>query len=264
MTSKTTFEPPPTATKRTPLGRRVLVGVDGSESSMEAARQAAFLIEPDGASIVLSAWRVPHEERPEDARDEAVRAVAEATRAFAGQREPLTRVVPGVSWQELLQEANRQAVTLLAVGSNGVGRLRGIVVGSTTTELIHKAPCSVLIARPAREDFPRRVVVGVDGSPESVAAYTVACDISERSGAELRPLVAHGGEPVDDELVTAIVGYRCEHLGDEPVRALVVASTEVDLVVVGSRGLQGLKSLGSVSERVAHEAHCSTLIVRPG
>jgi nucleotide-binding universal stress UspA family protein len=32
--------------------------------------------------------------------------------------------------------------------------------------------------------------------------------------------------------------------------------------VVGSRGLQGMRSLGSVSERVAHEARCSVLVVR--
>ena len=34
------------------------------------------------------------------------------------------------------------------------------------------------------------------------------------------------------------------------------------LVVVGSRGLHGLAALGSVSERVAHSAACSTLVVR--
>lgn len=48
----------------------------------------------------------------------------------------------------------------------------------------------------------------------------------------------------------------------EPVRALVGASGIVDLVVVGSRGLHGLKALGSVSERVAHEAEGSVLVVR--
>ena len=48
-------------------------------------------------------------------------------------------------------------------------------------------------------------------------------------------------------------------------RALDVLTTEsetADLVVVGSRGLQGLKFLGSVSERVAHQAKCSVLVVR--
>lgn len=45
--------------------------------------------------------------------------------------------------------------------------------------------------------------------------------------------------------------------------ALLEAESEAaDLVVVGSRRLQGLKSLGSVSERVAHRASCSVLVVR--
>ena len=59
-----------------------------------------------------------------------------------------------------------------------------------------------------------------------------------------------------------IAGHRYEKLTDEPVRALVAASADADLLVVGSRGLDGLRALGSVSERVAHRARCSTLIVR--
>jgi nucleotide-binding universal stress UspA family protein len=47
-----------------------------------------------------------------------------------------------------------------------------------------------------------------------------------------------------------------------PVAALVERSRTVDLVVVGSRGLHGVRALGSVSERVAHEAHCTVLVVQ--
>jgi nucleotide-binding universal stress UspA family protein len=47
---------------------------------------------------------------------------------------------------------------------------------------------------------------------------------------------------------------------DAPIEALT--RLETDLLVIGSRGLQGIKSLGSVSERVAHEARCSVLVVR--
>ena len=46
-----------------------------------------------------------------------------------------------------------------------------------------------------------------------------------------------------------------------PVAALVERSRTVDLIVVGSRGVHGVRSLGSVSERVAHQAHCSVLVV---
>jgi nucleotide-binding universal stress UspA family protein len=46
------------------------------------------------------------------------------------------------------------------------------------------------------------------------------------------------------------------------VSRLVEAAMDADLLVVGSRGLHGIKALGSVSERVAHEAKCSVLVVR--
>jgi nucleotide-binding universal stress UspA family protein len=49
-----------------------------------------------------------------------------------------------------------------------------------------------------------------------------------------------------------------------PEEALVAASREVDLVVLGSRNLKGLAALGSVGERVGHHAACSVLVVRSG
>ena len=47
-----------------------------------------------------------------------------------------------------------------------------------------------------------------------------------------------------------------------PVDALVAASRATDLVVLGSRGLHGVSALGRVSERVAHQAASSILVVR--
>ena len=49
------------------------------------------------------------------------------------------------------------------------------------------------------------------------------------------------------------------HLPDD---GLVEASQTVDLLLMGSRGLQGVAALGSTSERVAHRAASSVLIVR--
>ena len=167
-----------------------------------------------------------------------------------------------MAWDVLAQEIEHEDSTLVAVGSHGQGRLRGIVMGSTATEVVHKAPCSVLVARAAGEQFPRRIVVGIDGSRESAAAYAVAQRLAERFGSDVWPVVARGGKEVEKQRVVAIVGDHWENLPDEPVTALVVASVDADLVIVGSRGLQGVKALGSVSERVAHQAHCSTLVVR--
>jgi nucleotide-binding universal stress UspA family protein len=63
-------------------------------------------------------------------------------------------------------------------------------------------------------------------------------------------------------VVDMIVDRQREELLGEPVAALVAAAAGADLLVVGSRGLHGLKALGSVSERVAHEAGSSVLVVR--
>jgi universal stress protein family protein len=120
----------------------------------------------------------------------------------------------------------------------------------------------VLVARQAKNGFPQRILVGVDGSVESAAAYAAARYLAERFDAELHPLVAWGGKGVNERLVAAITVGEHEDHHEAPARALTNAAERADLVVVGSRGLHGLRALGSVSERVAHDAACSALIVR--
>jgi nucleotide-binding universal stress UspA family protein len=250
----------------------VLVGIDGSEEALEAARQAAVLAE--GPMTLLAVYDiakavaggtgpfVPAYYDEDYQRTAAEEALARARDQLEGMVSPTGKVVRDCSWDGLLKEIERDHDTLVALGSHGAGRARGFVVGSTATELIHKSPCSVLVARKAGGQFPTRIVVGVDGSPESAVAYTTARDLAERFAATLSPLVAHGGKGVDERMVGMVVDQHREDSRDKPVDALVSVAGEADLLVVGSRGLHGLRSLGSVSERVAHEAGCSVLIVR--
>lgn len=250
---------------------RVLVGIDGSEESREAARQAATLA--DGSLTLLAAYDiasalvggtglgVPAYYDEDLQRESATAAVQQAQQDVQGASST-GKIVRGLTWDALIDEAERAEDTLIAVGSRGVGRMAGIVMGSVATEIVHKAPCSVLVARKRSGAFPHKIVVGIDGSPQSLAAYAVAKQLAEKFETELIPVLAHGGQQIEGHLVDQFVGHYREELPDEPVTALVAASADADLLIVGSRGLHGIKALGSVSERVAHQARCSVLIVR--
>jgi nucleotide-binding universal stress UspA family protein len=261
--------PPAAAT----IFSRILVGIDGSRESLESVRQAALLEQPGGSLTLVAAWSLAPPLvaplatlPPADADELATRSEAESFLRVAQEQLPTAKtvVVHGVAGPALIDECNRSAATLVAVGSHGISRPVGILVGSTATRLVHDAPCSVLLTRPQRELIPRRIAVGVDGSAESAAAYAVARALADRFDADLNVVVAEGGEVLDPAAVSLIAGDGFRVIPEEPVPVLVAASADADLLVLGSRGLHGLKALGSVSERVAHRAACSTLIVRTG
>jgi nucleotide-binding universal stress UspA family protein len=251
----------------------ILVGIDGSQQSLEAARQAALLQDPDGQLTLFSAWEIAPvlggtgSHVPYYLDDDVQRSAAEnslaAARDYIAPYTPATgKLARGTPIAQLLEEIERDQDTLVAVGSSGTGRLLGIVEGSVATTIIHRSPCSVLVARPAKNGFPRRIVVGVDGSVESAAAYAAARYLAERFDAELHALVAWGGKGVNERLVTVITEGEHDDRHEAPAEALTDAAKRADLIVVGSRGLHGLPALGSVSERVAHTAACSALVVR--
>ena len=253
---------------------RILVGIDGSQSALEAARQAALLQDVDGQLTLLSVWDVlpsavggPHTESRYDVEEALQRTSAEnALDAACDYVAPYTaaigKLVRGSPVEELLHEIERDETTLVSIGSSGTGRLIGIAEGAVTTELVHRSSCSVLVSRPLQSGFPRTILVGVDGSVGSARAYAAARYLAERFDAELHALVAWGGKGVNERLIAAITDGEHDDSREGPARALIDASERADLVVVGSRGLHGPRSLGSVSERVAHGARCSALVVR--
>jgi nucleotide-binding universal stress UspA family protein len=241
----------------------ILVGVDGTKEAFDACRQAGRLAEA-GASIE-AATVVPLPPAAGELSDELERtadSVLEAASRILGPRAHVRRL-HGLVVQELLAEAASFDATLLAVGSHGHRRLGEILLGGAAGELLHQAPCSVLFARPAPNTatFPREIVVGVDGSPPANAACEVAAGLAARLHGRIRCVVALEGNGVDLDDVRR--NHReVEPVTKPPVAALVEASRDADLLVVGSRGLHGLRALGSVSERVAHQAACSVLVVR--
>ena len=250
---------------------RVVCGVDQSAAGEVAARLAARVTAPDGvltlatvadpALALHAGWAgtALAEELRHDAERALARGAAEAAPAHAAE----TLLLDGDPVDALLEELRLVDATLAVVGTHGLARAVGLALGSVATRLLHEAPCSVLVARePHGERWPRSIVVGVDGSAESAAALAVARELAERFDATLRPVVAAGESDVD--LVEAFRATPdLEKLHDKAVAELCALSADTDLLVLGSRGLKGLRALGSISERVAHGARCPVLVVRP-
>lgn len=172
------------------------------------------------------------------------------------------RVLEGRPGPTLIEEAIRQTGDLLVVGSHGHSRRRGIMLGSVASLAAHQGPCPVLIARPTEASaFPIGIVVGVDGSDEGWEAWRVATDIADQCAVQARAIM------VADAKDGAVARVR-ERLPDvqllkgHAATTLAQATSPGELLIVGARGLGGVLALGSVSERVAHKAHSSVLIVR--
>lgn len=266
---------------------RILVGTDGSQRAEEAVRQAARLAAATGAALDVAFVLDTHH-----LHDAALEREAEAALSRAGvvaRRHGVAaavRVRGGDPGHVLLSEAEGHGTDLVCVGPDA-GLLGGAIrVGRVAAHVLRNAHCSVLLAREAGPDFPRRIRCGVDGSEGSGATAGFAAAVAIATGAELRLQhvipVFRGGDtewtlaPDEEspaELAPAVEAARTR--GAEPVREMAMGRPEhtivetarrdgVDLIVVGHRGPSGLAKilLGSVSEHVAQHARCSVLVAR--
>ena len=280
------------------MARTVVVGVEGTGSSHDAVIWAARAAgsRRDELEIVY-AIGVPNADMDllyDDGVNQGAESLlrAESARALAAApgitvRTTLSRSTPG----KALTEASEHAA-LVVVGSHPHGVLGRVFAGSLSYQVAAGAHCPALVVPLGVGDAGSGVVVGSDGSPDSVAAVALAAVEADRLGQELT--VVHAWQsPVTYLSVDVVIGFHDEiteeresvllaesvaGLGErfpdlvihralvheQPAQALLDAADGARLLVVGSRGLQGVARmlLGSVSHTVVQHAPCPVLVVR--
>lgn len=232
-------------------------------------------------------------------RQDGERVLAEARRLVTTVDKDLVlgSDMPTETPAPLLIERSRRA-RMVVVGATGSGGFAGMVLGTTAATLVSHAhsPVAVIRGREGSTHIPGTgpVVVGIDGSPTSEQAIAAAFEEASLRGV---PLVAvHAWSDVTYEDFSGIVrimpqwesvvegeerllaqrlaGWqekypdveiRRELRRDRPRQALLDASENAQLVVVGSRGRGGFTGLllGSTSQALVHHAGCPVLVVRP-
>ena len=179
----------------------VVVGVDGSESSIHALYCAADEASCHGWVLhVLRAWSMRTVPRPADCPPGAVPTLGEyekealrRTEAFVRtklgekQRYPVeVHVVHASPAQALIQASER--ADLLVVGHRGRGGVAGLLLGSVAEDCVRRAHCPVLVVRP-HDDRPhkgdKRDTVDDSGTVDD-SDVTDKCDDGDEAGVPAR------------------------------------------------------------------------------
>lgn len=225
-----------------------------------------------------------------------------AKRAISGRWPDCeARVVDARPVEGILDEAKRVRADVIVVGWRGHGAVRRLLTGSVSRGVTRRAPCSVLVVRRSRREF-RRIVIGLDGSSHATRALRFLAALSPPSGGHVtllrgvdtmhvptqgltpsrtRATVAAEVARINEgrraaarrDLSAAAralksAGWKTDQVVTDgaPLHELLgaVAKVRADVLVVGARGVTGLRHLllGSVAEGALNACPVPVLVVR--
>lgn len=274
----------------------VVVGVDGSDPSRAAMRWAADDAVRHGRPLRIvhavgpPAWEVAFLPPPTmmESLHQAGGEILEPSIAEVRARHRELRVTTVLTPEppSAALRAQSEEAYEVVVGHRGRGGFASLLLGSVSLHTAGYASGPVVIVRGDGHRRRQQVVVGIDLSEHSGAALRYAFDAAVVREAPLQVVyawcppegpyavieVGQLAEAAVREAHAVVRPWRERYPGvsvtektprDHPVRALVAASGEADLVVVAARGHGGIR-LGSVSHGLAHHARCPVAVVPPG
>ena len=286
------------------MKNRLVVGFDGSEASKSALRWAAETAETRDASVrVISSYAMPPVidyygvgaavTAPADVgalRDACTAQLHDSVTAAVKAHPALGfdyRAESNNAVEALVGESSD--ADLVVLGSNGASPTRSFLLGSVNLEVLHLSVCPVAVVPEVMRAAVGRVTVAIDGSAASSGALIWAIDEADRRDATL--VVAHAWQyPYESTAERFERGRDIAHVDaatvlEDAVRTarerrsgvvldslvegsatdvLFDAADHTDLLVVGSRGRGGFRSmlLGSVAMSLAGRASCPVVVVR--
>ena len=280
-----------------------VVGLDGSDCATNALEWAVSNAERRASSIELvTAWQTPVAGAypmsspvtvvidDTEFHDAAAHDVAEVAAGLAPRLTlPVTAAVGHGGPAQVLLEASESAA-LLVIGSRGRGGFARLLLGSTSTQCAtHASVPTIVVPGDIEPAAVHTVMVGCDGSPNSMEALRWAIDFAPPGGTvvvvwvwDATPLAVgadafffpdasdlaaerfhHLVDTVAEQARSRDVTIEREFVRGTPRSALAAQADNADLVVVGARGhgAVGAALLGSVSTWLLHHVHRPIAVV---
>lgn len=211
------------------------------------------------------------------------------------------RVVDAPPVDAIVREAARRRADVIVMGWRGHGAVRRLLTGSVSRGVVRRAPCAVLVVRRALRDV-RHMVVGFDNSAHARRAVELISSLSPPRGGRVslftavdtmrvpfqamvppdtraavsvemtrinKECLARAHQALDRAASTLTrAGWKVDRVitTGAPLGDLLatVAKKRTDLVVVGARGVTGVRHLllGSVAEGALNRSSVPVFIVR--
>lgn len=281
------------------MSKSIVVGFNGSAGSDAALTWALTRAARDKLPVIVvhavdDRWMSPDFQYHEVIRESAMELLQQA-------RESATAQAPDIevdiqlrhgSGGSVLRDVSKEAA-IIVVGGHDKRRLDGGPFTDRALQVVAASECPVAVipAKPGTGD--RGVVVGVDGSEESLQAVAFAAAEADLGGDELtvvlafksparwvekqmpssglaesmveedRIVLAESVAGLGDKYPDLIIHQRLE-TNTEPAKALADIATGARLLVIGSRGRGGFSRtvLGSTAHAVLLQVPCPTIVTR--
>jgi nucleotide-binding universal stress UspA family protein len=272
--------------------RKILVPVDGSDSSLAAEETAATIAKKTKAAITVLhviqeltvGASVPDnimEEIMGHFEQKAGQIIRDAEALFGEEKIPMETQLS--RWSDPADKIVDLAHSydLIVMGARGENEKDEFALGSVTKKVIRHATCPTLIVKNVCP--VSKLLMCVDGSENSIKALEYALKLAENMKAKITVLHVQERRLYDFSSKTAkevgekILSKALSTVKEEKVKidkmlefgvpsdkiVEVAEKDKFDLIVLGSRGLGKVERflLGSVSDDVSLKAKCSVLIV---
>lgn len=162
---------------------RVIIATDGSPSAQAALMMASAFPWPPGSRVRAVMVSAPEwlGGRPQYVR---IALARHFDRVVASTGRRLRRYWPDATVVNvkarpadgILREAQRFRADVIVIGWRGHGTFRRLLMGSVSRRVVERATCPVLVVRRRVREI-RRVVIGVDGSPDARRAVDFVCGL---------------------------------------------------------------------------------------